>query len=414
MSVVATRLRAVLLAALAAAPLAVGLALVVAPARPGPTLEGVDGLLRARRFDDAEARVRAFLRAHPDHGRAVVLLAQVLVNRPDPKPAEALGLLGKYRPRDRAEAALMRVYEGKALAALSRHDRAEAAWRAALDLDPTAPEAGWALLGLFYVQGRREDAHRLALALHATEPDPRDRAQLLLELLRQDAQPLEDDSIIKTFRPVVRDHPDEFRASLALGRALARTGQADEGISLLRDQVSRHAGRPEAWEALLAALDEAGQPIELAEALGSLPAPVADDPRFDRHRGKVAQDRHDLPSAIDAYLHAWRSDPSDVEVAYRLARTLRLAGRAEEADRFDRIVRDMQAAGDSALPLYEEANAVTGLGVESHPELSRRLADLRERMGRRDEALAWHRLVLRTDPVDPLSLAAVARLASAP
>ncbi len=50
------------------------------------------------------------------------------------------------------------------------------------------------------------------------------------------------------------------------------------------------------------------------------------------------------------------------------------------------------------------------LGTSPHPDLYHRLADLRERMGRDDEALAWHRLVLRDNPEDPISKEAAARL----
>ena len=67
-------------------------------------------------------------------------------------------------------------------------------------------------------------------------------------------------------------------------------------------------------------------------------------------------------------------------------------------------------ARDQILPLYEEAEADKTLGVAPHPALYHRLADLRERMGRNDEALAWHRLVLRDQPDEPTSRAAVARL----
>ena len=45
-----------------------------------------------------------------------------------------------------------------------------------------------------------------------------------------------------------------------------------------------------------------------------------------------------------------------------------------------------------------------------HPKLYQRLADLREKMGRLDEAQAWHRLVLRDSPDDAVSLAALKRL----
>jgi hypothetical protein len=67
-------------------------------------------------------------------------------------------------------------------------------------------------------------------------------------------------------------------------------------------------------------------------------------------------------------------------------------------------------ARDQSLALYKEADTDKTLGVIPHPQLYHRLADLRERMGRCDEAMAWHRLVLRDGPDDPISLDAVARL----
>jgi hypothetical protein len=60
--------------------------------------------------------------------------------------------------------------------------------------------------------------------------------------------------------------------------------------------------------------------------------------------------------------------------------------------------------------VYDEAIAVKDIGVTPHSELYHRLADLRERMGRPDEARAWHRLVLRDDPSDAISQAALDRL----
>ena len=59
---------------------------------------------------------------------------------------------------------------------------------------------------------------------------------------------------------------------------------------------------------------------------------------------------------------------------------------------------------------YYETLAIKTLGLKPHPELYQRLADLREKMGRFDEARAWHRLVLRDSPDNALSLAALERL----
>jgi hypothetical protein len=112
------------------------------------------------------------------------------------------------------------------------------------------------------------------------------------------------------------------------------------------------------------------------------------------------------------YLRAYNHDPSDGQVLYRLCQALKAAGRTSDTSEFDARFLALQAARDQALPLYKEANAVPTLGTAPHPELYHRLADLRERMGRADEAAAWHQLVLKDQPHDPLSRSAVERLAT--
>jgi tetratricopeptide (TPR) repeat protein len=403
--------RDLVLVVLTLAVLAGGLGLVLAPRRRGPDLDAIGPLLEARRFDDVERRLRDYLELHPDSPQANMLMAQAALARPDQKPRLALEHLARVRVGDRSVTAIVRLNEGKAYSALARYDRAEAAWLEARRLDPLVPEAGWALLGLYYVEGRRDAAHRLALALHAAEPDSRDRVQLLLELVRQDAQPLGADSIIRVLEPAHRAHPDDDQTARALGRALVRAGRADEGLTLLRRQAGRHPDDFEAWDALLTGLDQADRHGEMASVLARLPVSCRDDPRLDRFRGRLAQEARDWPAAADAYLRAWRADPSRPELIYRLSHALRLAGRDREFDRFEPRARALIAARERILGLYEEASAVPRLGTAPHTELYHRLAELREHMGRFDEARAWQRLVLRDRPDDPVSLAALERLA---
>jgi tetratricopeptide (TPR) repeat protein len=177
--------------------------------------------------------------------------------------------------------------------------------------------------------------------------------------------------------------------------------------------VLRHPAAADAWNALLLGLDESRRLDELASSLARLPTTIAGDPRIDRYRGAIAQERHDWSTAADAYLRAWRADPPDLQVLYRFDRVLRAAGRRQEADALEPRVRDSIAARDQALAVDREANAVTTLGVAPHHELYQRIADLRERMGLPEESLAWHRLVLRDRPEDPVSRAAVARFEAA-
>jgi len=392
--------------------------------RLGPSIAGASALAEAGRFDEAEARLREILRADPDHPGANLLAAQVAIGRPDtsvadsggaPDPAPALAALdhlGRVRTRDPRAASLAQVCRGKAEHRLGRYDAAEASWLEALRLDPTVGEAGWSLLELYYLEGRPDDARRLALRLHEAEPDRRDRVQLLLELLRQDVQPPAPESLVALFAPIVARTPDDVGPAIALGLALVRTGESGRGLVMLRRTAERRPDRVDAWDAWLSGLDDAGQAEASAEVLGRLPGPIADSPRFARHRARVAQERGDWSAAADGYRRALADSPADGRSLYRLARILRRVGEAAEADRIDRRHRDREATIAESRAVYEAANADTTLGVTPHPDLYRKIADLREALGHPDEALAWHRLVLRDRPKDARSLAAAARLAA--
>ena len=378
--------------------------------RPAPNLDGLDPLLANGQFDAVEKRLQEYLLVHPESLQANMLMAQVVLARDDQQPRVALRHLKRIKTGDRGTRAIVLLNEGKAYSALERYDRAESAWKDALRVEPRVPEAGWALLGLYYVQGRCADVQRLGMSLFASEPDRRDRVQLLLELLRQDAQTLGSDSTVKTFEPVVRADSADLYSSIALGLALIRSSRIDDGLSLLRGLAAHFATNADAWHALLLGLDEAREFNDLESVLARLPATFAADPRFDRYRGTVAQDHRDWPGAANAYLRAWHADHSESQVLYRLALALRAASRVREAEQFDRKVRAGQEVREQLQSLYEQANADKTLGIMPHPELYHRLAFVRERMGREDEALAWHRLVLNDNPEDSVSKSAVARL----
>ncbi len=412
--------------------LALGLAGVMASAvvlawavglggRPDPTLEPITRLASSGDFDAAEAALGDLLRAYPHFDDAHLLEAQLRLDRPEPPtgpgqrpdsgPATtALEHLAQVGPGNPNRDALVCLYRGKADYRLARLDKAEASWLDALRINPTVPEAGWCLLEMYYLEGRTEQARALALKLHEAEPDPRDRVQFLLELLRQDAQVLAPDSVVQWFEPAARQAPDDFHVGLALGLALARTGHSDRGLDLLGRLAHEHPDRADAWNAWLVGLDDAGEVERLEDALRELPEAMAQSPRFARHQARVAQERSDFRGAIEAYRRALSASPHDQVVEYRLARTLRAAGDLAEAERIERDRRDFLEANKEVRPLYEEANAVPNLGVIPRLDIYRKAADLRERMGFPQEARAWNRLILRHQPGDPPSVAAIARL----
>lgn len=366
-----------------------GPSLPAVPARFADLRARVRELARAGQFPAAEDLVARYLKRQPADGQALLMGAELAIDRPKPDPNRALDLLSRVPSSESLLQAQVQLDRGKALYRLDRYDQAEAAWTKALEIDPTIPEAGWALLDLYYVQGRPADAHRLAMRLFAVEPDPHDRVHLLLELTRQDVEPSAPGSIVQWYEPVVRKDPGQMHASLALGLALVHDSRAEAGLNVLRTAVKEHPDSREAWAALCDGLGDANQHDELAQTVGRLPAVWADDVHFAKHRGLVAQNRRDWEVAAHEYRLAYEADPHDHEVLYRLSQALRHAGKKRDADEMDARSRSFESAREAIREVYNQANETPSLGLRPYPELCERLAELRSQMGRADEARAW-------------------------
>ena len=403
---------------------------------PSPRLEDVRSLARARHFGLAQAQLTSYLRWHPRDDTAHLLMARITTEGTNAQPELALQHLSSIRPAHSRDAAIVKFFEGKAQYQQKKYDLAEGAWNEALRLDPTVPEAGWALIDLLDKEGRVEEAHSLGMLLHEREPDPRDRVRLLLELCRLDIEAPTPSSQIDLFEPLVARNSDCFPISLTVGLAMIRHSRAEDGINLLREALNRHSQSPTAWDAWLTGLHETSEHEKLAEAYPQIPGELASDPRLAKHEGLIAQMASDWKRAVCAYRRAYAFEPYNQGVMYRYRLALRQAGLTAEHDRVNKLYNDykdafLQMRGiyfekpfdkDKAdFPIedkdftqsrgaYFEVLALKDLGLRPRPALYQRLADLREKMGRADEARAWHRLVVRDDPTNARSLAALNRL----
>jgi tetratricopeptide (TPR) repeat protein len=380
---------------------------------PRPSLEPAVTLLAAGRPAEAERLVRRFLEASPHDAQAHYLLAVIEYQRldesPPSSPTEILSHLRQVPNSDKKRAARARYMEGMVCDRLSRLDEAESAWKTALELDPSATDAGWELNRLYDRQARRADGRALVLRLYRADPAPQARLKALMELVRQDVHQPAAAGLIGFLSPIVAANPADVQSALALGRALCREGKTDDGLALLRKQVETHPDRREGWESLLTSLEDSGQVDALVQTLALVPRLPDSTTWLARYEGRAAQERGDWKTAANAYRRALAADPHNLKVAYRLIRVLRLGGSAAEAERLERTTHDEEAARKELRALYETAEKEVFDGAP-HPEIYQQFAALRERMGRRDDAYAWHSLVLLDRPSDPLSLAAIERL----
>ena len=375
-----------------------------------PPLDEIRALGRNHQFERAQELLGRYLKSFPADGRAHLLMAQLCMDRQKPQPDMALHHLERVQTNSRQETALLRFHEGRAHYQRKRYDLAEACWKEALALDPVVPEAGWALLNLLDLEGRIEETRRLAMQLYEVEPDPRDRIRFLLEMIRLDVENVAPGSVVQVFKAVWQEHPENLSLALVLGSALIHNSQPAEGIEVLRDALRRHPDSAEAWNGWLTGLDDGHEPELLRQEFDRLPGKFRADPRFAKHEGTVARGLHDWPRAVAAYRRAYEFERFNGVILYRLRMALRAAGETTEVDRIEKLLTEYQTAFKQLTSTYLEATKIRTLGLRPHTDIYHRLADLREKMGRFDEARAWHQLVLRFAPTDSLSLAAVERL----
>ena len=375
-----------------------------------PALDEICGLARQHQYAQAQELMVRYLRAFPGDNRAHLLMAQFAMDRPDPQPQRALEHLGQIHGASMKETAVVRFSEGKAHYQEKRYDLAEACWKQALELDPVVPEAGWALLDLLDFEGRVEEAHQLGMHLYETEPDPRDRIRLLLEMTRLDIDKIAPGSQVQVFKPAWEANPENLPLAITVGLALVHDSRSAEGIEVLHDALQHHPDSADAWDSWLTGLDDGFQPEQLRQEYARLPRALVTDPRFAKHEGTVAQGLQDWPRAIAAFRRACAFEPFNGVVLYRFRMALRAGGEMPEFNQIDRALTTYQNAYKQMRSVHTEALAIRTLGMEPHTDLYHRLATLREQVGRFDEARAWHHLVLRDVPDDALSLAALVRL----
>ena len=373
-------------------PPVMGIFLILAGSlQPPPTADEVCALAQANRFDEAHARGADYLRRTPGDSRVLLVMAEVALARPGPDPIQALAWLDRIKPNSGSLASWTLLDQGKAFYLLSQYDRSETSWLAALRQDPSVVEAGRRLLDLFVLQGRFTEASVMILPQLKHEPNPRDRVLLLLKLVKLEVDPPEPWSVINQLQPVVRANPVDLPTSISCGLALVSVSRSEEGLAMLRGSLETNPDAPTAWDALLSGLEFAYRSEESAAVWSRLPQTMAADPRFAKHVGRMHEEARRWSDAAHAYRRAWEYAPDNI-VGYRLRRALYLADQIEEAARWDRRVLDYRSAFKQARVIADQVDTALKQGRMPHVGLCRLMADLRERMGRVDEARAWQQI----------------------
>lgn len=290
-------------------------------------------------------------------------------------------------------APLARLSAGQLEARRGRLRPAEAAFLAALLLNPRAVQARRELVYIYSVQQRLTsiDAHLDALS----EMGELDLTHLLHWGMIRHSEWAAGTDISALERYVAADAEDRH-SRLALAEAQLRTGRADEALKTLAPLPESD---PEA-RAARARLALQRTELEVAETL--LAGGPADDPALVQIRGQLALGRGEYREAVRHFRVALAARPGDHALIYNMAIALSAAHDATAAEPYWRAFRRHDELGKLLLQVKKD-------GLEDST-LPRRIGEACIDAGRPLEGRAWLNHALARSPLDTDVLAALHRL----
>ncbi len=315
-----------------------------------PDLRVVAAEIARRRtdLDAARIHVEEALAEAPHHPRALLLSADLALDRDEPRAAlEPLGALASAAP----DCAAVHNRVGIAWLAAGDPAAAERALRRAIDLDGRDADP-WVNLGRVMrragehaealrafdraaeLASGRSDAHlgrglaRAALGdvegaardfLRAAELAPNDAEPLLaLGDLQRDLGRVED--AVATYREALGREDADAASWLKLGNALVLRGEARRAAGAFREAIRRAPELAAAHNGLGAALMAAGDSAEAAAALAQAAALDGADPNPLMNLALLRERSGDRAGAREAWREALERDPGSAIARQRLER----------------------------------------------------------------------------------------------
>ncbi len=141
---------------------------------------------------------------------------------------------------------------------------------------------------------------------------------------------------------------------LAEAKAALETGDAEQAAELFSAVVEQEPENPDAWGGLIRALTLLGREDEAADALGAVPAKIAEHAEIAGARSALALAGEGRQAAeqLQALEARVASDPTDLQAKYDLATALNAMGRrAEAADALLDVIRRERGWNEDAARL---------------------------------------------------------------
>ena len=300
-------------------------------------------------------------------------------------------------PDDHQVAAHARLMAGQVERRRDRVRLAEAAFLAALRLDPSLVRAHRELITIYGIQFRRAEFKAEFVALQKLTHLSFDDVYHWTSLLNNSWDPAD---VVDSLMRYVAADPLDRHSRLALAEIYRRMGRQEDSESTLEPLA---AADPDADAIRVQIAFDRGE-IEQADRLLALGK--ADNPALARLRGAEALGCRRVQTAVEQFRIAYAANPDDHETVFGLWAALELQGDKAKAQ----PIRDAAHNLDRLNSLLQRGRAAT---ARQDLPLIRDFGTLCEALHRDDEARAWFHLAIAANPTDKQSQQALFRLESA-
>lgn len=375
---------------------------------PFMELRAIEGLIRVRKYNEADAALARYLRDSPHDGDARMALARVKAARND--------LLGCARELMEVPAwwpsrfqAMFRA--GQAFRQVNRARDAETAWLACLETDsPLHPlpgdyysDAALELLKLYITQDRVEDAIKVIWQAY-DHAELAEKSTVLGMRMRLELERIAPKATAQDLRKFVAADPSDIESRRALAKAEQALGQSELAVNLMMECLTDNPQSPRVWGDWLTLLHERGELERLAAELEKAPPKVQELPVYWNLQGLLHERASRLDEAAIAYRKAVELVPNNAEFLYRLSIVETRLGKTAEAQALRARFKAINDARDQLEEAYNSFSDAVLDGKTRTPEASealRAIAEACRGMGWPREAEAWTQVRMIEAPPEP-------------
>ena len=279
----------------------------------------------AGRWAEAEGLLARWLAAHPGHGEALLMLADIRIR--GGRPDEARVVLERV-PASSPSWSQARLALGELAIRGRRAAEAEAAFRTLAAREPDAVAPRQRLIYLLSLQQRTGEAREQLRQLARITNDPRVLVDLAL-------QSLQDQEEVRGIGPELAEFlartPDDPFLRRARGLELLYQGKAAEALPHLEAAADNLANDPAGRFALAECRMALGALVDADDILGPKPASPAELALWWLYHGRLDEALGNPEAAAASFSEALKLQPDLREARFRLGRVLERLGRTEEA-----------------------------------------------------------------------------------